>query len=141
LFPPFMTNVAKADDEPLVLRGDFCGTRILLLSDLSRAGQDELLAHPNDLAADLVIAGLPVEGEPLCDAMIEAIHPKLIIIADSEFPATRRAGRVLRERLEQNKIPAIYTRTAGAATIQADQHGWQVKTMDGQRFSSAPSSK
>ena len=141
LFPYSITNVAKADDQPLVLCGDFHGTKILLLSDLSRAGQDELLSHTNDLTADIVVAGLPTEGEPLCAALIDAIRPKLIVIADAEFPATRRASRALRERLEQRKIPVIYTRTAGAATIKADQHGWRLETMDGQQFSSAPSSK
>ncbi len=141
VFPGSVNSVAKADDEPLVLMGNFPGARILLLSDLSRAGQDKLLARTNDLAADIVVAGLPAEGEPLCSALLEAVHPKLIIIADSEFPAPRRASRALRERLEQKQIPVIYTRTAGAATIQANQHGWKVETMDRQRFSSAPSSK
>jgi ComEC/Rec2-related protein len=142
LFPaPATTNFSKADDEPLVLRGDFHETKVLLLSDLSRAGQDELLSHTNDLTADIVVAGLPTEGEPLCAALIDAIRPKLIVIADAEFPATRRASRALRERLEQRKISVIYTRTAGAATIKADQHGWRLETMDGQQFSSAPSSK
>jgi beta-lactamase superfamily II metal-dependent hydrolase len=141
VFPGSVNNVAKADDEPLVLIGNFCGTKMLLLSDLSRTGQDELLARTNDLAADIVVAGLPAEGEPLCNTLLEVVHPKLIVIADSEFPATRRAGRSLRERLEQKQIPVIYTRTAGAVTVHANQHGWQVETMDGQRFSSAPSSK
>ena len=69
------------------------------------------------MRADIVIAGLPNEGEPLCDALIDAIRPKVIVIADSEFPATRRAGRALKERLEQRKIPVIYTRTTGAVKI------------------------
>ena len=43
LFPPPENKVAKADDRPLVLRGNFRGTKILLLSDLSRAGQSALL--------------------------------------------------------------------------------------------------
>ena len=141
LFPNSVTNIAKADDEPLVLRGDFLGTKILLLSDLSRAGQDELLTRTNDLRANLVITGLPAAGEPLCDALLDAIQPRVIVIADSEFPATRRANRALRERLEQNNIPVIYTRTAGAMKIETDRAGWQATTMDGQRFSSAPSSK
>jgi len=103
LFPNATDNFSKADDSPLVLRGNFRGTKILLLSDLSRAGQSDLLATTNDLRADIVVAGLPTEGEPLCDALIDAIRPRVIVIADSEFPATRRASRALRERLEQKK--------------------------------------
>jgi beta-lactamase superfamily II metal-dependent hydrolase len=107
---------------------------------LSRAGQDALLSHTNDLHADIVVAGLPNEGEPLCDALIDAIHPKIIIIADSEFPATRRASRTLKDRLEQKGVPVIYTRTAGAVTILADKKGWTLQTMDRQEFNSEPSS-
>ena len=76
-----------------MLLGNFSGARVLLLSDLGRDGQSALLARTNDLRADIVIAGLPNEGEPLCDALLDAIQPKVIVIADSEFPANapRRA--------------------------------------------------
>jgi ComEC/Rec2-related protein len=134
LFPNATDNFEKADDSPLVLRGNFRGTKVLLLSNLSRAGQSDLLATTNDLRADIVVAGLPTEGEPLCDALIDAIQPRVIVIADSEFPATRRASRALRERLEQKKIPVIYTRTAGAVKIETDKAGWKLETMDGQKY-------
>ena len=93
-----------------------------------------MLAGTNNLRADIVVAGLPTEGEPLCDALVGAIRPRVIVIADSEFPATRRASRALRERLEQKKIRVIYTRTAGAVKIVTDKSGWKVETMGGQKF-------
>ncbi|HEY5043634.1 MAG TPA: ComEC/Rec2 family competence protein [Verrucomicrobiae bacterium] len=136
LFPASTNGFSRADDSPLVLRGDFHGTRILLLADLSRAGQNELLSRTNDLRADIVVAGLPNDDEPLCDALIDAVQPRVIVIADSEFPATRRASRALHERLTQKKIPVIYTRTSGAAKIVTDQSGWELRTMDGQEFQS-----
>jgi hypothetical protein len=43
-----------------------------MLSDLGRAGQSVLLECTNDLRADIVVAGLPNEGEPLCDVLIVA---------------------------------------------------------------------
>jgi ComEC/Rec2-related protein len=134
LFPVATANISKADDAPLVLMGRFHGTKILLLSDLSRSGQSELTSHADDLHADIVIAGLPTEGEPLCHALIEAIRPTVIVIADSEMPATRRASRGLKQRLEQTGIPVIYTRSAGAVTMVADHRGWKLQTMDGQKF-------
>ncbi|MGD0252854.1 MAG: ComEC/Rec2 family competence protein, partial [Verrucomicrobiota bacterium] len=117
LHPGAGENFAHMDDAALVLLGNFYDTRVLLLSDLGRNGQSALLAGTNDLRADVVIAGLPDEGEPLCDALFEAVQPKVVIIADSEFPATRRASRTLHERLDQRQIPVIYTRTAGAVKI------------------------
>jgi competence protein ComEC len=140
LWPSPTNNFPRADDQSLVLLGKFSGAKILLLSDLSRAGQNELLSQTNDLRADIVVAGLPDEGQPLCDALIDAIQPKIIVIADSEFPANRRASRELKNRLAEKNIPVIYTRDSGAVTILADKGGWQLRTMDGQKFNSVASS-
>ena len=78
LFPPATPNGAelRAEDAPLVLLGTFHGTRVLLLSELSRDGQSQLLAQTNagDLRADIVVAGLPDQGEPLCNDL-DRRHP------------------------------------------------------------------
>ena len=134
LHPGATNNFPRADDNALVLLGHFSGARILLLSDLGRAGQGALLAGTNDLRADIVVAGLPDEGEPLSEALLYAIQPKVIVIADSEFPATRRASSALKGRLDQKGIPVIYTRDSGAVKIVTDKSGWQLRTVDGQRF-------
>jgi ComEC/Rec2-related protein len=141
LSPVARKDFSRANDNALVLLGTFHGTKILLLSDLGRDGQSDLLSRTNDLRADIVVAGLPDEGEPLCDALIEAVQPKIIVVADSEFPANRRASRELKERLAEKNVPVIYTRDSGAVTILADKNGWQLRTMDGQKFNSASSSK
>jgi ComEC/Rec2-related protein len=141
LYPGMTNDFPRADDNTLVLQGIFPGARILLLSDLEHDGQSALLEHTNDLQADVVIAGLPNEGEPLCNALLDAIQPKVVVIADSEFPATRRASRELKERLAGRNVPVIYTQTAGAVTIVTRPKGWELRTMDGQKFSSAALSK
>ena len=133
LHPDATDDFDRADDASLVLLGNFYSTRVLLLSDLGREGQSARLSRTNDLRADIVIAGLPDEGEPLCDALLDAAQPKVIVIADSEFPATRRASPKLRARLEQKGIPVIYTRTAGAVTILLRPDGWELRTMGGQK--------
>jgi competence protein ComEC len=136
LFPAAPGSFSRADDAALVLRGDFHGAKILLLDDLSRAGQSDLLAHTNNLRANIVITGLPTEDEPLCGELLDAVQPDVIVIADSEFPATRRASRELHERLARQKIPVIFTRQAGAVKIVTDKRSWNLETMDGQRFAS-----
>jgi competence protein ComEC len=118
---------AQADDNALVLMGDFRGTRILLLSDLGRAGQEALLELTADLRADIVVACLPERTEPLCDGLLEAICPKLIVIADSEYPATKRASIALRKRLERRAVPVLCTRCAGAVNIVIGKGGWRVR--------------
>jgi competence protein ComEC len=136
LHPAATNSFTKADDNALVLLGNFPGARILLLSDLGRDGQSALLGRTNDLRADLVIAGLPANGEPLCDALLDAIQTKVIIIADSKFPATRRASPALRERLAKRNIPVLYTHETDAITIRVAPTGWVLQTMDGQTFNS-----
>jgi len=42
----------------------------------------------------------------------------------------------LKDRLEQKKIPVIYTRSSGAVEIVTDKRGWKLQTMDGQKFKS-----
>jgi competence protein ComEC len=134
LWPTATNNFPRADDNALVLLGNFSGAKILLLSDLSPAGQSELLSLTNDLHADVVVAGLPNKGEPLCNVLIDAIQPKIIVIADSDFPASCRASRELKNRLAQRKIPVIYTRDSGAVKIVTDKAGWKLQTMDGRKF-------
>ena len=139
--PADTSRHGRADDNALVLFGHLQGVKILLLSDLSPAGQSALLSRTNSLKADLVITGLPTEGEPISDALIDAIQPKVIVVVDSEYPPQQRASRTLMERLGRSGIPVVYTRTAGAAKIMTTPHGWTLKTMDGQEFNSGVLSK
>ncbi|HEY2084257.1 MAG TPA: ComEC/Rec2 family competence protein, partial [Verrucomicrobiae bacterium] len=134
LHPGGMNSFPHADDNPLVLRGEFSGTRILLLSNLGRPGQEALLERCTDLGADIVVAGLPEENEPLKDALLEAINPRLIIIADSELPAKQRASRALRERLEKRGVPVLCTSEMGAVKISLRGNGWEATTVDGLRW-------
>jgi ComEC/Rec2-related protein len=138
LWPSGTNDLARADDNALVLLGNFSGTKVLLLSDLSLAGQSALLATTNDLHADIVIAGLPTQGEPLGEALADAIHPSAIVIADSDYPPMRRASRKLKERLEQKDIPVLYTRDSGAVKIVISKTGWKLSAMDGTKISSNP---
>jgi ComEC/Rec2-related protein len=131
---PITNSLANLNDSPLVLRGTFHNTKVLLLADLSRRSQSALLNRVEDLHADIVIAGLPDEGEPLCDALIEAIQPRVIVIADSEKPATRRARPALKRRLDEMKMPVIYTRESDAVTIEIISTGCKLRTMDGREI-------
>jgi competence protein ComEC len=137
LYPDPSDHFPKADDNALVLQSGCEGTRVLLCSDLGRAGQHALLARRPQLRADIVVAGVPTDGEPLCDGFLDAIQPRIIIIADSEFPRSERATLNLQQRLIKREVPVIYTRSSGAVTIEFRAKGWDLRTMSGQRISSA----
>ena len=128
LWPNADSDSRRADDNALVLQGNFYGKKVLLLSDLSSVGQNKLLSGTNDLRADIVIAGLPNEGEPLSDALLDAVQPRLIVVADSEFPARRRANNKLRERLGQRNIPVVYTSDSGAVKVVLNEAEWKWRT-------------
>jgi competence protein ComEC len=137
LYPTATNHYPRADDNALVIRGDFHGTQILLLSTLGKPGQDALLEHHADLHADIVIAGLPGQTEPLTDALLEAIHPALIIISDSQSPAPRRANRTLRDRLDKQGIPILYTSDLGAVKISLQKSHWKAETVNGSFWTDA----
>jgi beta-lactamase superfamily II metal-dependent hydrolase len=134
LHPAPSDQFPQADDDCLVLAGTFGGTRVLLLSDLGRAGQNALLARTNELRADIVVTGIPVQTEPIGDALLDAIQPRVIIVADSEFPPTARASAKLHDRLGRRQATVIYTRQAGAATLVLRGGKWELRTMSGLRI-------
>lgn len=137
LYPYPTNNFSQADDNSLVLKGEIRGLKILMLSDLGLTGQRDLVGRESDLTADIVFTGLPERSEPLGNRLLEKIKPRLIVVMDSQLPATKRASRSLRERLEQQEIPVIYARNAGAITLVIRPGHWELRTMDGQKFTSA----
>jgi competence protein ComEC len=131
LHPQPSDRFSQADDSALVLSGVVRGTRILLLSDLGRPGQTTLLERCSDLRADILVTGLPVQNEAVCNALLDAVQPRLIVVADSDLPFSERATPKLRERLAQRKAPVIYTRSNGAATIEWRGQEWEFRTRSG----------
>ena len=131
LHPQSADHFPQADDNAVVLLGDFDGTRVLLLSDLGKPGQNALIERNADLRADVVVAGVPSQSEPLADALIEAIQPRVIIITDAEFPATERASKKLRERLARYETPVLYTRETRGVTLTFKRREWRLRAMNG----------
>ncbi|MFO1513176.1 MAG: hypothetical protein U1F83_09740 [Verrucomicrobiota bacterium] len=134
LHPTAADASAQGDDGTLVRQGDFHGVKILLLSDLGRNGQNLLLDRTNNLRADIVISGVPTQTEALSEALLDAVRPRVIIVADSELPATARASERLKERLIRRNVLVLHTREAGAVTISLRPDGCEIRTASQQRF-------
>jgi competence protein ComEC len=127
LHPESGDHFSRGDDSSVVLTVDFGGMKILLLSDLGRPGQTALLERNPSLRADIVIGGIPTAGEPICDALLDAVRPRLIIVTDSEFPVANRASAKLCDRLERRRVPVVYTRLAGTLTVEFRKKSWQLR--------------
>ena len=131
LHPRAIDRFPLADDLPLVLRASLQGTTVLLCSDLAADGQNALMERAGNLQADIVVAGIPSRGEPLGDALLDRIHPRLIIINAAYYTVPEQAKAPLRERLARRGVPVIYTCDAGSATLEFRRGAWKIRTMNG----------
>jgi competence protein ComEC len=127
----------QADDNVLVLGGTVEQVRVLLLGDLGTAGQAALLRRGTDLRADIVVVGLPARGEPLSEALMAAIQPRLIVLQDAEYPVSERAGPKLIARLERHGIPICSASTDGTITLRLSAGHWEARAMRGRSVTSA----
>jgi competence protein ComEC len=130
LHPGADDHFAQGDDNALVLFADIGGTKILLLSDLGCAGQERLLARWPEIKADILVTGLPDKSDPAGDELLDAVKPRLIVITDSEYPATRRTSAAQRDRLALRQVPILCTRETGALTITLSGTNWAVRTVN-----------
>ena len=138
MHPAAEDHFPQGENSALVLSGAPDGTRILLLSDLGRAGQSALLERYPDLRADILVSELPTGTEPLSEALLDAVQPQVIVVTDSQYPASARANVKLRERLAKRNVPAFYTRSCGAVTIETKANKWVLRTMSGETIEALP---
>lgn len=128
LHPAATDAFPRADDGSLVLAYEAApGHRALLLGDLGRPGQETLLRRHPDLAADVVVSGLPAVGEPLDDGLLARINPRLVIVADAAHPATARARPPLRERLRRGRAVVLFTAETGSLELAWNGQDWVVR--------------
>lgn len=133
LHPSAGDRFAQADDNAVVLRRDGGpdAPSVLLCSDLGPLGQNALLARRTDLRAEIVISGLPTKGEPLHDALLDAIQPRFIVIADADYPASERASPKLKMRLRRRGVMVLYLRESNAVTLEFKKQRWSIHCMSG----------
>ena len=138
LHPASEEPLTAADDTVLVWRRAAAGGACLLVSDLSRAGQHQLAqrATEGQLRADILIGGLPEQGEPLAEGFLRLVQPRLVIVADSLYPADRRAPASLARRLARQRVTLWCTRECGAVQIDFTPTGWRARAMDGREAKS-----
>jgi competence protein ComEC len=138
LHPAAADKFDRADDAALVLRGEFHSTRILLLSELGSAGQRALLARGGDLRADIVVVGIPEQGEPLADDLLAAIQPRIIVLTDAEFPVTKRVKPALATRLSRGGVTLLRLTETGSLTLHFRAGIAEIQTVSGQRVATLP---
>lgn len=127
LHPDGGDSFALADDKSLVLRGEIEGVRLLLLSDLGKLGQRALLAREPDLRADVVVAGWPLNGEPLQRDLLAAIKPRLILLSTAGARASNAEKKRLFDRLSDSGAQVKTTETSGSMTLEFVSGQWTIQ--------------
>ncbi|MBI3415428.1 MAG: ComEC/Rec2 family competence protein [Verrucomicrobia bacterium] len=128
LHPDSQDKFSQADDASLVLFNTILGAKILLLADLGKPGQTALLAREPQLKADVVVTGLPAQNEPVIDAFLDVVQPRLLIVCTSLKPAMERPSAKLRARLHQRGVTTVYTHETGAVTLTLRPGSRELKT-------------
>jgi competence protein ComEC len=136
LYPPRVERgFARADDNAVVLRKRLGNWNFLHLSDLGEKGQRKLLENAAELRADIVIAGLPEQGEPLIGELLVQIQPKILVLGTAEYPHTAQGSAELRKRLEQSGANVFYVDHEQAVTISVRANECVVTSMQGRKVS------
>ena len=123
--------VRRADDGALVLEGEWGGTRVLMLSDLGGAGQEEWRTWGKLGRVDLVVAGVPSDGEPLNESLLAILEPQVVILHDSLLPVGSKADDRLMRRLSREGRTVLRVSDTGAVIIRLARGRWEVRGMEG----------
>ncbi|MCP5515788.1 MAG: ComEC/Rec2 family competence protein [Verrucomicrobiales bacterium] len=134
LYPGPEDGFPRADDKALVLARVVHGVRLLLLSDLGEAGQGVLLRSGQSLAAEVVVTGIPLNEEPLGPELLARISPRVVVLADAEWPPSRRAPAAVVRRIEASGAVVLPVSQEGAITLELRPSRWELRTMSGRRL-------
>lgn len=120
--PPAAARAARADDASLVLTGEVDGLRVALVADLSRAGEEAWLNAGAVPGVDVLVTGV-AEGRALSPALLRALQPRLIVVADAAQPATARLPAEARAAWAAAGAPAVFLSDAGAVRLRWRRDG------------------
>jgi len=131
LHPAKADDFSRSTDDAMVLRGEFHGVRVLLLSDVGPDGCQAMMARDGDLRADIVVAAIPSYGEPLNPGLLRIINPKVIIIHDSKYPITERASAELLNRLRASGAAVFSVRKEKGIRLSITRGDWRLENSTG----------
>lgn len=126
--PAYGEDFQKAEDDSIVLSREIAGVRIVLLSELGRAGQQRLAQSERAAHAAVVLAGFPTEGQPLERALFQTLQPKVVLLG-GRHP---RGPKMVRE-LNARGASTASTMEQQAITLRARRGTLTIEGMRGFR--------
>jgi ComEC/Rec2-related protein len=112
-----------ADDRVAIYRLRWRGWKILFTSDAGSAAEREMLDAGIDLRADVIVAGRHRTDVSLCDAFLDAVSPRAIVISNHPFPECERLAPETAAWWRSRGIRVCDQGRAGAVTLHVDSEG------------------
>ena len=134
LHPAQGDDFLRGTDDAIVLRGNFYGVRVLLLSDLGRDGRQALAGRDDDLRAEVLVVSLPDRSPPVDLGFVKMVQPRVIVVQDAEFPNTEQAPAQWLARLRASGAQVISIRQTGGVRLSIWPGGWQLENSGGILF-------
>ncbi len=134
LHPDENDRFTRGEDRSMVLSTSVHGFRVLWLGELGRPGQRAWLER-GVTPCDLLISEVPPNSEPVGSALLEALHPQVLVVMSDHYPATRRVKPPTRERFNGLGIRVIYTEDVGSVLVRFHADGVASFSGDGWEFS------
>jgi competence protein ComEC len=108
-----------SNDCGLVLKLKFGGASVLFPADIQVAPEKELLKHPEDLRADVLVAPHHGSAEITTAQFVRAVHPKFILASNAEKLTHKQ--RLFDEIVAG--YPLYRTSRCGAIDVAVDSSG------------------
>lgn len=138
LHPRSDDNPSPADSAPLVLFGELHGLKILLLSDLNRWSQKELLNRQPDLKADFISLGLPADLQSPNLHALGQLDPQVIVVTGSHNQNGKRWVQSIRRHFRPKNVRVLFTGVDGAVKLTLSRGASEIATRSGKKFPLAP---
>jgi len=129
LVGPIKLNNFHLNDNSIVAKVTFGGTKFLFMGDAEITEEKSILASGADLSADVIKIGHHGLYTSTCQELLDSVQPSYAVItcAGKERPLGRCSKSVIR-RLEANNIPVFRTDLHGDIVITSDGVNIQVET-------------
>lgn len=119
-YPHQDTRPSPADYAPVVLYSEIHGIRLLLISDLHRGAQKELLNRSPNFEVDILSLSLPADSNEPNLFVLRQLNPRCIIVTGSANGMGQRWVEALRQGLSDRTTPIFFTGLDGTITVHLE---------------------